>query len=74
MAREISPVCDFISSSICTSIQMDTVDVELMIRTVKGIYTIGKTIWQIHGVLTMEQDCNPFSFAMPENTSLPKQK
>ena len=42
MAREISPVCDFIFSSICMSLLTDTVDVELMIRTVKCIYTYRK--------------------------------
>ena len=42
MAREISLVCDFIFSSIHMSLQTCTVDVELMIRTVKGIYTYRK--------------------------------
>ena len=45
MAREISSVCNFIFSSICTSLPTDTVDVELMIRTVKVFIPIGKTIW-----------------------------
>ena len=39
MAREISPVCDFIFGSIGTGLLTDTVDVQLMIRMVKGIYT-----------------------------------
>ena len=42
MAREISPVCDFIFRSIHTGLPMDTVGVELMIRMVKGIYTYRK--------------------------------
>ena len=42
MARKISPVCDFIFGSICMSLLMDTVDVELTIRMVKGIYTYRK--------------------------------
>ena len=42
MAREISLVCDFIFSSICKSLLTDMVDMELMIRTVKGIYTYRK--------------------------------
>ena len=42
MAREISPVCDFIFGSLCTCLLIDTVDVELTIRTVKGIYTYHK--------------------------------
>ena len=42
MARERSPVCDFIFSSLCTCILTDTVDVELTIRMVKGIYTYCK--------------------------------
>ena len=42
MAREISLVCDFIFRSIRRSLPTDTVDVELTIRTVKGIYTYRK--------------------------------
>ena len=42
MAREISPVCDFIFSSIHTCLPTDTVDIELTIRTVMGIYTCCK--------------------------------
>ena len=42
MAREISPVCDFIFGSICTRLLMDMVDVELMIQMVKGIYMYRK--------------------------------
>ena len=42
MAREISPVCDFIFGSICRSLPTDMVDVELTTRTVKGIYTYRK--------------------------------
>ena len=42
MAREISPVCDFIFGSIHTYLPTDTVDVELTIKMVKGIYTYCK--------------------------------
>ena len=42
MAREINPLCNFIFSSICTRLLMDMVDVELTIRTVKGIFTYCK--------------------------------
>ena len=42
MAREISPICNFILGSIHMGLLMDTVDVELTIRMVKGIYTYGK--------------------------------
>ena len=42
MAREIIPVCDFIFGSIQTGLPMDAVDVELMVRMVKGIYTYRK--------------------------------
>ena len=42
MAREINPMCDFIFGSICTCLLTDMVDVELTIRTVKGIYTYHK--------------------------------
>ena len=42
MAREISPVCNFIFGSICTCLLTDMVDVELTIRRVMGIYTYCK--------------------------------
>ena len=42
MAREISPVCNFIFRSIWTGLLTDTVDIELTIRMVKGIYTYRK--------------------------------
>ena len=42
MAREISPVCNFNFGSLWTGLPTDTVDVELMIRMVKGIYTYRK--------------------------------
>ena len=42
MAREISPICNFIFRSICTGLLTDTVDVELTIRMVQGIYTYRK--------------------------------
>ena len=42
MAREISPICDFIFGSIRTGLPMDTIDIELMVRMVKGIYTYKK--------------------------------
>ena len=42
MAREISPVCNFIFGSICTGLPTDMVGVELTIGTVKGIYTYRK--------------------------------
>ena len=42
MAREISPVCDFIFRSIRTGLLTDTVDEELMVRMVKGIYMYRK--------------------------------
>ena len=42
MAREISPICNFIFGSIETGLPTDTVDVELTIRMVKGIYIYRK--------------------------------
>ena len=42
MAREINPVYDFIFGSIYMCLTMDTVDIELTIRMVKGIYTYHK--------------------------------
>ena len=38
MAREISPVCDFFFGFMHTNLPVDTVDVELAIRMVQGIY------------------------------------
>ena len=62
MAREISPVCDFIFGSICTCLLTDTVDVKLTIRMVRGIYTYRKDHTAKSMVFfSMEQDCNPFS-------------
>ena len=42
MARQISPVCNFISGFLHTCLPMNMVDVELTIRMVKGIYTYHK--------------------------------
>ena len=42
MEREISPICDFLFGSIRTSLLTDTVDVELTVQMVKGIYTYRK--------------------------------
>ena len=42
MAREISPVSDFIFESIWTGLLTDTVDIELTVRMVKGIYMYRK--------------------------------
>ena len=42
MAREISPICDFIFGSIHTGLPMDTVDMELTIGMVKGIHMYRK--------------------------------
>ena len=42
MAREISPICNFIFGSVHTGLLTDTVDVELTIWMVKGIYTYRK--------------------------------
>ena len=42
MAREISPVCDFTFALIRTCLPTDTVDVDLTVRMVKGIYMYRK--------------------------------
>ena len=42
MAHEIRPICDFLSGSIRTNVPMDTVDVELTVWMVKGIYMYRK--------------------------------
>ena len=42
MAKDISPVCDFIFGSIQTGLPTDTVDTELTVRMVKGIYIYRK--------------------------------
>ena len=39
MAREISPICDFVFRLIRTSLPTDMVHVDLTIYTIKGIYT-----------------------------------
>ena len=38
MAQEISPICDFLFGSIRTNLLADTVDIELSVQMVKGIY------------------------------------
>ena len=46
MACEISPICDFLFGSIRKNLATDTVDVELSVWMVKGIYTYRKTtLW-----------------------------
>ena len=42
MAREISPVCNFIFGLIRTCLLTDTVDVDLPVQTIKGIYMYRK--------------------------------
>ena len=42
MARDISPICNFIFGSIWTGLPMDTVGVEHKVRMVKGIYVYRK--------------------------------
>ena len=42
MACEISPICDFLFGSIRTNLPTDTVDVELTVQMVKGIYMYRK--------------------------------
>ena len=42
MAHDISSICDFLFGSIRTNVLMDTVDVELTVWMVKGIYTYRK--------------------------------
>ena len=42
MAREISPVSDFIFRSIRTCLLTDMVDIDFTVRTVKGTYTYRK--------------------------------
>ena len=42
MAREINLVCNFFFGFMDTNLTSDTVDVELTIRTVQGIYTYHK--------------------------------
>ena len=42
MAREVIPICDFIFRLIRTCLLTDMVDVDLIVREVKGIYTCRK--------------------------------
>ena len=60
MAREISPICNFIFKSIRTSLLMDMVDVDLTIQTVKGIYTYRKD--------HTADDGSTFQFSAPPKT------
>ena len=65
MAREISPVCDFIFGSIRTNLLMDMVDVDLTIRMVKGIYTYQKGPYHgVYNLYSMEQKHNSLSLTM----------
>ena len=42
MAHVISPICNFLSRSIRKNLLMDTVDIELTVQRVKGIYMYRK--------------------------------
>ena len=42
MAREIRPICNFIFRLIMTCLLTDTVDIDLTVWTVKGIYMYRK--------------------------------
>ena len=42
MAREVNLVCDFFLGFMHTNLPMDTVDIELTLRTVQGIYIYRK--------------------------------
>ena len=42
MACEISPICDFLFGSLRITLPTDTVDVEMTVQMVKGIYTYRK--------------------------------
>ena len=71
MAGEISLVCNFIFSSIHTSLPTDTVGVELTIRRVKGICTKPQgPYYGINYIYPMEQKCHAFSFTTMQNTSI----
>ena len=49
MAHEISPICDFLFGSLRINLPIDTVDVELTVQMVKGIYMYRK----VHTVESM---------------------
>ena len=53
MTREINPVCDFVFGLIRTSLPTDTVDVDLTIRTVKGIYMYRKDYTAVSTIFTL---------------------
>ena len=69
MAREISPVCHFIFGSIWTGLPTDTVDVELTVSMVKGIYTYRKD----HMAESKVFLCYPISFIKKEDTGIQRQ-
>ena len=71
MAREISPICNFIFRSVWTGLPTDTVDVELTIRTVKGIYTYRKDHTAESMVFSpWSRTVIPISFITKEDTGL----
>ena len=65
MACEISPICDFLFGSIRTNLLMDTVDVEVTVWMVKGIYMYRKgQHHRVHNIHSMEQKGD--TFPLPE--------
>ena len=70
MAREINLVCDFIFSSIHMCLPTDMVDIELTIRTVKGIYTYDKDHTAESMIFSHGVKCDPLSFFEMKDSSI----
>ena len=82
MAREISPICDFIFRSIRTCLPTDMVDIDLTVRTVKGLYTYTKnhttdstifTLWskKVIPFPSLRQKTQTFKDDKRQNTTIP---
>ena len=55
MARELSPICDFIFGLIRTCLLRDMVDIDLTIQMVKGIYMYKEGPYcRVHDIYSVE--------------------
>ena len=66
MACDVKPACDFVFGFLRCTLPMDTIDVELTVRTVQGIHTFRKD----H--TSESATCSPWSRWMKPFSSLQK--
>ena len=64
MACDLKPSCDSLFGYFCCALPEDTIDIELTVRTVKGIHTF----WKDH--TTQSTTCSPCSRQMKPFPSL----